>query len=387
MYRALVHIRNGVYVLSASRHLTKGSDTLFLLYQPDNILTSKKYLQMTDVKIFNSPAFGGFRAMRNEKGEPLFCLNDVCDALGLKVSFTLARLELTPYTLGVADSIGRNHNVFFIQEKDFYRVIFPSRRPSCREFQDWVFDKILPSLRKDSKRANAQASQPTPSYEIEDPIKRAERWIEEQKQLRIAHTLKQPQAASHKPQIEPKAVANKLKEEPKTATTEQKKAMDEPKDKTNDIQQKPVKTAEQKVERYGNVLNSDGYMITTEIAKELNMSARSLNAKLNDAGIIFKRSKRWHVKASYLPLHIAKTRIFSYPSKDGISTGARPYLVWNQKGKELILALARNNYNDKSPEVAKLRRELRQAVKDASKLKSKSKQPSTPVHEQSLQFA
>lgn len=342
---------------------------------------------MTDVKIFNSPVFGGFRAMRNEKGEPLFCLNDVCDALGLKVSFTLARLELTPYTLGVADSIGRNHNVFFIQEKDFYRVIFPSRRPSCREFQDWVFDKILPSLRKDSKRANAQASQPTPSYEIEDPIKRAERWIEEQKQLRIAHTLKQPQAASHKPQIEPKAVANKLKEEPKTATTEQKKAMDEPKDKTNDIQQKPVKTAEQKVERYGNVLNSDGYMITTEIAKELNMSARSLNAKLNDAGIIFKRSKRWHVKASYLPLHIAKTRIFSYPSKDGISTGARPYLVWNQKGKELILALARNNYNDKSPEVAKLRRELRQAVKDASKLKSKSKQPSTPVHERSLQFA
>lgn len=329
---------------------------------------------MTDVKIFNSPVFGGFRAMRNEKGEPLFCLNDVCDALGLNVSLTLARLELTPYTLGIADSIGRNHNVFFIQEKDFYRVIFPSRRPSCRKFQDWVFDKILPSLRKDSKRANAQASQPTPSYEIEDPIKRAERWIEEQKQLRIAHTPKQPQVATSKP-----------KKEPQTATTKQANVKIEPKDKANDIQQKPVKTAEQKVERYGNVLNSDGYMITTEIAKELNMSARSLNAKLNDAGIIFKRSKRWHVKASYLPLHIAKTRIFSYPSKDGISTGARPYLVWNQKGKELILALARNNYNDKSPEVAKLRRELRQAVKDASKLKSK--QPSTPVHEQSLQFA
>lgn len=278
-----------------------------------------------------------------------------------------------------------SHNVFFIQEKDFYSVIFPSRRPASKEFQDWVFDKILPSIRKEGKHANAQASQPTPSYEIEDPIKRAERWIEEQKQLRIAHTPKQPQAASHKLQIEPKAVANKLKEEPKTATTEQKKAMDEPKVKTNDIQQKPVKTAEQKVERYGNVLNSDGYMITTEIAKELNMSARSLNAKLNDAGIIFKRSKRWHVKASYLPLHIAKTRIFSYPSKDGISTGTRPYLVWNQKGKELILALARNNYNDKTPEVAKLRRELRQAAKDASKLKSK--QPNTPVHEQSLRFA
>ena len=53
---------------------------------------------MTDVKIFNSPKFGGFRAMRNEKDEPLFCLNDVCDALGLSISNVLARLELAPYT-------------------------------------------------------------------------------------------------------------------------------------------------------------------------------------------------------------------------------------------------------------------------------------------------
>lgn len=184
---------------------------------------------MTDVKIFNSPKFGGFRAMRNEKDEPLFCLNDVCDALGLSISNVLARLELAPYTLGVTDSIGRNHNVFFIQEKDFYSVIFPSRRPASKEFQDWVFDKILPSIRKEGKHANAQASQPTPSYEIEDPIKRAERWIEEQKQLRIAHTPKQPQVATSKP-----------KKEPQTATTKQANVKIEPKDKANDIQQKPV---------------------------------------------------------------------------------------------------------------------------------------------------
>lgn len=339
---------------------------------------------MTDVKIFNSPKFGGFRAMRNEKDEPLFCLNDVCDALGLSISNVLARLELAPYTLGVTDSIGRNHNVFFIQEKDFYSVIFPSRRPASKEFQDWVFDKILPSLRKDSKRANAQASQPTPSYEIEDPIRRAERWIEEQKQLRIAHTLKQPQAASHKPQVEPKAVANKLKEESKTATTEQKEVVIEPKDKTNDIQQEPVKTAAPETERHDAAIASEDYITTTKIANCLNMSARALNQKLNEAKIIFKRSRRWHVNAYYRPYNLGKVMTYSYAKYDG-ARGTLDYLVWNQNGKKFIITLAHNDFNDKAPEVVKLKHELRQAAKDASKLKSK--QPNTPVHEQSLQFA
>ena len=83
---------NGICVLSASRHLTKGSDTLFLLYQPNNILTSKNTCKMTDVKIFDSPMFGELRVTRNKKGELLFCLKDVCDSLGLQVGATAKRL-------------------------------------------------------------------------------------------------------------------------------------------------------------------------------------------------------------------------------------------------------------------------------------------------------
>lgn len=48
---------------------------------------------MTDVKIFNSPMFGELRVTRNEKGELLFCLKDVCDSLGLQVGATAKRLE------------------------------------------------------------------------------------------------------------------------------------------------------------------------------------------------------------------------------------------------------------------------------------------------------
>ena len=47
---------------------------------------------MNDVKNFNSPMFGELRVTRNEKGELLFCLKDVCDSLGLQVGATAKRL-------------------------------------------------------------------------------------------------------------------------------------------------------------------------------------------------------------------------------------------------------------------------------------------------------
>lgn len=50
---------------------------------------------MTDVKIFNSPMFGELRVTRNEKGELLFCLTDVCKALDLQTGATVAQQALS----------------------------------------------------------------------------------------------------------------------------------------------------------------------------------------------------------------------------------------------------------------------------------------------------
>ena len=39
---------------------------------------------MNEIQIFESPEFGRIRTVMGEKGEPLFCLADVCKMLGLK---------------------------------------------------------------------------------------------------------------------------------------------------------------------------------------------------------------------------------------------------------------------------------------------------------------
>jgi prophage antirepressor-like protein len=36
---------------------------------------------MEQLKIFQNPEFGTIRTMSDERGEPLFCAKDVCDAL------------------------------------------------------------------------------------------------------------------------------------------------------------------------------------------------------------------------------------------------------------------------------------------------------------------
>lgn len=70
----------------------------------------------------------------------------------------------------------------FINESGLYTLIARSNKPEARKFQRWVTSEVLPSIRKTGSY-NVQQQQLTPSYMIEDRIKRASVWIEEQKQM------------------------------------------------------------------------------------------------------------------------------------------------------------------------------------------------------------
>ncbi len=48
----------------------------------------------------------------------------------------------------VMDSMGRMQNKNFITEGNLYRLITHSKLPSAEKFEKWVFDDVLPSIRK-----------------------------------------------------------------------------------------------------------------------------------------------------------------------------------------------------------------------------------------------
>jgi prophage antirepressor-like protein len=83
----------------------------------------------------------------------LFCLVDVAKCLDIANNRNLlGRLDKDGVrSMDVTDTLGRQQEANFINEPNLYRVIFRSDKPEAVKFQDWVFNEVLPALRKDGK--------------------------------------------------------------------------------------------------------------------------------------------------------------------------------------------------------------------------------------------
>ena len=119
------------------------------------------------------------------------------------------------------------------------------------------------------------------SYMIADPIERAKAWIREEEERRLlAQTVEE---------------------------------------------QRP------KVEYHDAVLNSDKLVTTTDIAKDLGMSARALNQRLNELGIIFKQGKCWKLYAKH------QDKLPQYCDYHINEYGQN--LKWTEQGRKWIIEL------------------------------------------------
>lgn len=76
---------------------------------------------------------------------------------------------------GVPDSQGFTQQTTLINESGLYSLIFGSKLESAKSFKRWVTSEVLPAIRK-------TGSYNLPSYQIENPIQRAEAWIQEEKE-------------------------------------------------------------------------------------------------------------------------------------------------------------------------------------------------------------
>lgn len=90
------------------------------------------------------------RIVLDENNTPMFVAKDVAIALG----YSDATNAVKQHCRGVVkhhpikDSLNRTQNVRVIYEPDVYALIFGSKLPSAVKFQDWVFNDVLPTIRK-----------------------------------------------------------------------------------------------------------------------------------------------------------------------------------------------------------------------------------------------
>lgn len=105
---------------------------------------------VTNIAIFKSEQFGQVRIL-NEHGKIFFCGKDVAEALHYVDSGKAIRQHCKKDGRAkrpVIDNIGRKQEMTFIDEGNLYRLITHSKLPEAEKFESWVFDKVLPTIRK-----------------------------------------------------------------------------------------------------------------------------------------------------------------------------------------------------------------------------------------------
>lgn len=110
-----------------------------------------------ELEIFNNEEFGSIRTL-TENDVILFCASDVAKALGYTNPSKAVGdhcPHVTKREVGVQTGkrvdgsvATQTVSVSFIPEGDIYRLIIRSKLPSAEKFEKWVFDDVLPSIRK-----------------------------------------------------------------------------------------------------------------------------------------------------------------------------------------------------------------------------------------------
>lgn len=153
---------------------------------------------MTNITPFMHPAFGQLRT-HEEDGRILFCGRDAAAALGYenpaKAIRDHCRQDGGPKRYPIIDRLGRQQEATFLTEGDLYRLIAHSKLPAAVEFEAWVFDEVLPTIRQRGGYLTPEAAEEA----LTDPD-----FI-----IRLATDLKRERAA--RAELEARAVADRPK--------------------------------------------------------------------------------------------------------------------------------------------------------------------------------
>ncbi len=250
---------------------------------------------MNDLQIFNNPQFGEIRTVE-ENGKVMFCGKDIATALGYSnTKDAIARhcRGVVKHDLPHPQSENKTIEMSFIPEGDVYRLITHSKLPAAEQFENWVFDEVLPTIRKHGMYA-------------------------------VDELLDDPDLAIK--------VFAELKEE-----RLKRKALEV----TVAVQEQQITELKPKASYYDLVLNCKDLLSTTEIAKDYGKSAQWLNTLLHEQGVQFKQSGIWLLYQKYAEKGYTSTKTHNYLDDNG-GTHSKVHTYWTQKGRLFIYELLKS---------------------------------------------
>ena len=320
--------------------------------------TKKK--QAAQVAVFENPEFGTVRTTIDKKGEPWFCAKDLCDVLGYKRADNAVRQHVNPLDalkqcIKVEDHIKRDGTIrerliqmIFVNESGFYALVLGSKLATAVKFKDWVTSVVLPQIRKTGgyipvKEGESEVETIRNAEEIlRATLKKKEELLEQQKKL--LHQQEVQLGLDKKligeQDVEIRRLNGVLDEQTRWASIQGENVIN---------LEKQVDGLMPKAIYSDNVLDSVSCFTTTQVAKELGITAQELNRSLCSLHIQYYQSGQYMLYAEYAHMGLAKSRTrynaFLDPNCDGRKEKmgkavTHTYLVWTEKGRKFIHDLA-----------------------------------------------
>ena len=332
--------------------------------------SSKNKKKAAPVRVFENPEFGMVRMATDEKGEPWFCAKDLCDVLGYKRADNAVRQHVNQHDAlkqCVWVEVGKKKDgtpakrltpMIFVNESGFYALVLGSKLASAVKFKDWVTSVVLPQIRKtggyipvhegeseEEMIRNAEQILRATLKEKENLLEKQKKLLEEQKIL-----MEEQKSKLHQQEVQ-MGLDKKL-------IGEQDEEIHRLNEEVNDqmvrmaIQGQNVVALERQVDGLlpkamysDNVLDSVSCFTTTQVAKELGITAQELNRSLCSLHVQYYQSGQYMLYAEYAHMGLAKSRTkycaFMTPAGDGTKRKVgkvvtNTYLVWTEKGRKFI---------------------------------------------------
>ena len=345
--------------------------------------------QAVQVAVFENPEFGTVRTTIDEKGEPWFCAKDLCDVLGYKNSSCAVNqhvrssdvakryvARLAKNRFGVCEGKMQVVQMIFVNESGFYALVLGSKLPSAVKFKDWVTSVVLPQIRKTGgyipvKEGESEEETIRNAEEIlRATLKKKEELLEQQKKLIEEQKARLDGQKAWIADQDARLIQQKaLLHQQEVQMGLDKKLIgeqDEEIRRLNGVVDEQVVNIARKGENIihlehqvdglmpkaiysDNVLDSVSCFTTTQVAKELGITAQELNRSLCALHIQYYQSGQYMLYAEYAHMGLAKSRTrynaFLDPKCDGRKEKmgkavTHTYLVWTEKGRKFIHDLA-----------------------------------------------
>ena len=106
---------------------------------------------MQDIQTHSNEALGAnIRTMIDSDGNTRFCAKDSAVALGYSDPTNAIKRHCrgVSFRRPIVDALGRTQEAVFITEPDLYRLISHSKLPAAERFEAWIYEEVLPSIRR-----------------------------------------------------------------------------------------------------------------------------------------------------------------------------------------------------------------------------------------------